>query len=137
CAFESDRVPTCRAIGYPCFERMMIATDVDCGWPCLASYESPSATGRNWSFRATEENFQYVRTMQRKNLFIPVVGDFAGPSTIRKIGQYLKEHAATVSAFYASNVEYYLDEQQQRAFYTNVLALPVDSSSVCLRFISG
>src|SRR5262245_40158131 len=130
--FESTQLPPRPAIGFPSFERMMIATDGDCGWPCLASYESPSAPGRNWSFLATEENFQYVRTMQRKNLFIPVVGDFAGPSTIRKIGLYLKEHAATVSAFYASNVEYYLDEQQQRAFYANVLALPADSSSVCL-----
>lgn len=49
----------------------------------------------------------------------------------------LKEHAETVSAFYVSNVEYYRDQQQQRAFHANVLALPADSSSVCLRFISG
>jgi hypothetical protein len=135
--FESTQLPPRPAIGFPSFERMMIATDGDCGWPCLTSYASPPAPGRNWSFLATEENFQYVRTMQRKNLFIPVVGDFSGPSTIRKIGQYLKEHGATVSAFYASNVEYYLDDQQQSAFYANVLALPADSSSVCLRFISG
>jgi hypothetical protein len=116
---------------------MMIATDGDCGSPCLTSYSQPPAPGRNWSFLATEENYQYVRSMQRKNLFIPLVGDFAGPGTIRKIGQYLKGHGATVSAFYASNVEYYLDDRQQQAFYANVLALPTDSSSVFLRFISG
>jgi hypothetical protein len=116
---------------------MMIATDGDCGSPCLTSYSAPPAPGRTWSFLATEENYQYVRSMQRRNLFIPVVGDFAGPSTIRKIGKYLKDHGATVSAFYASNVEYYLDEKQQQAFYANVLTLPTDSSSVFLRFISG
>ena len=135
--FEATQLPPRPAAGFPSFERMMIATDGDCGSPCLTSYSLPPAPGRNWSFLATEENYQYVRAMQRKNLFIPLVGDFAGPSTIRKIGQYLKQHGATVSAFYASNVEYYLDERQQQAFYANVLALPTDSSSVFLRFISG
>jgi hypothetical protein len=135
--FESTQLPPRPAAGFPSFERMMIATDGDCGSPCLTSYSLPPAPGRSWSFLATEENFQYVRSMQRRNLFIPLVGDFAGPSTLRKIGQYLKEHSASVSAFYASNVEYYLDDKQQQAFYANVLTLPTDSSSVFLRFISG
>jgi hypothetical protein len=135
--FEATELPPRPAAGFPSFERMMVATDGDCGSPCLTSYSLPPTPGRNWSFLATEENFQYVRSMQRRNLFIPLVGDFAGPSTIRKIGQYLKEHGATVSAFYASNVEYYLDDKQQQTFYANVLALPADSSSVILRFISG
>jgi hypothetical protein len=135
--FESTQLPPRPAIGFPSFERMMIATDGDCGSPCLTSYSLPPAAGRNWSFLATEENFQYVRSMQLKNLFIPLVGDFSGPGTIRKIGTYLKERGATVSAFYASNVEYYLNENQQRAFYANILSLPTDPSSVILRFVSG
>jgi hypothetical protein len=135
--FEATQLPPRPPAGFPPFDRMMIATDGDCGSPCLPSYSVPPAPGRAWSFLATEENFQYVRKMQRNNLFIPLVGDFAGPSTIRKIGQYLKDHRATVSAFYASNVEYYLDDNQQKAFYANVLSLPTDSSSVFLRFISG
>ena len=135
--FESTQLPPSPAIGFPSFERMMIATDGDCGSPCLRSYTSPPAPGRSWSFLATEENFQYVRSMQLKNLFVPLVGDFAGPGTIRKIGQYLKDHGASVSVFYASNVEYYLDQKQQQAFYANVLALPTEPSSVFLRFISG
>jgi len=135
--FEAKQLPPRPAAGFPSFERMMIATDGDCGSPCLTSYADPPAPGRTWSFLASEENFQYVRAMQRKNLFIPLVGDFAGPSTIRKIGQYLKQHGATVSTFYASNVEYYLDDKQQQAFYANVLALPTDASSVFIRFITG
>jgi hypothetical protein len=135
--FEATQLPPQPGIGFPSFERMVTATDSDCGWPCLTSYSLPPAPGRSWSFLATEENYQYVRSMQRKNLFVPLVGDFAGPSTIRKIGKYLKDHDAMVSAFYASNVEYYLDDKQQQAFYANVLALPTESSSVFLRFISG
>jgi hypothetical protein len=135
--FEATQLPPRPAAGFPSFERMMIATDGDCGSPCLTSYSQPPAPGRAWSFLATEENFQLARAMQRKNLFVPLVGDFAGPSTIRKIGKYLKDHGATVSAFYASNVEYYLDDRQQQAFYANILALPTDSSSVVIRFITG
>jgi hypothetical protein len=110
--FEATQLPPRPPAGFPSFERMMIATDGDCGSPCLTSYSLPPAPGRNWSFLATEENFQHVRSLQRRNLFISLVGDFAGPSTIRKIGQYLKEHSASGSAFYASNEEYYLDDKQ-------------------------
>jgi len=54
--------------------------------------------GHHWSYLATEENFQYVRELQRKNLFVPLVGDFSGPTTIRSIARYLKEKNANVSA---------------------------------------
>ncbi len=44
-------------------------------------------TGRNSAFLANEEDYQYVREMQRKNLIVPLVGDFAGPKVIRGIGK--------------------------------------------------
>jgi hypothetical protein len=91
--------------------------------------------GHNWSYLATEENFQYVREMQRKNLFVPLVGNFAGPTTIRSIARYLKENNANVSAFYASNVESYLDEKQTRDFYGNLLSLPVDATTTTIRYV--
>lgn len=94
-------------------------------------------TGRNSSFLATEENYLYVREMQRKNLIVPLVGDFAGPAVIRNVGRYLTEHKATVSVFYISNVETYLDDTQKQAFYANVATLPVDSSSMFIRHILG
>jgi hypothetical protein len=56
---------------------------------------------------------------------------------IRNIGRYLKERNATVGVFYISNVETYLDESQKQAFYANVATLPVDSSSMFIRFILG
>ena len=91
--------------------------------------------GHNWSYLATEESFQYLREMQRKNLIVPLVGNFSGPTTIRSIARYLKEHNANVSAFYASNVESYLDEKQTRDFYSNLLSLPSDSTTTTIRFV--
>ena len=73
--------------------------------------------------------------MQRENLIVPLVGDFAGTKAIRAVAGYLKEHQATLTAFYTSNVEQYLFEQGDdwRRFYTNVATLPVDSSSTLIR----
>jgi hypothetical protein len=50
---------------------------------------------------------------------------------IRNGGRYLTEHKTTVSVFYVSNLETYLDDTQKRAFYANVTTLPMDSSG-CL-----
>ncbi len=93
------------------------------------------AGGQNLSYLATEENFRILQDMERKNLIIPVVGDFAGPKTIRAVGAYLKEHEAPVTAFYLSNVEQYLFQQDDdwSKFYTNVAALPVDSTGMFIR----
>src|SRR4030095_8898588 len=78
-----------------------------------------------------------------KNLLIPIVGDFGGPKALRAVGQYLKDHGATVSAYYTSNVEQYLFNQTGRGgrvvnggaskFYENVGTLPLDTSSVFIR----
>lgn len=97
-----------------------------------------TATDENknaWSYLATEENFQTVREMERKNLIVPLVGDFAGTKAIRTVGKYLKDHDAVVSVFYTSNVEQYLFEQADdwRHFYSNVATLPVNPSSTFVR----
>jgi len=98
---------------------------------------SPDSTGHNWAFLANEENYRYVRELQRKNMIVPLVGDFAGPRVIRNIGRYLKEHGSVVSAFYVSNVESYFDAQKTQIFYSNVSTLPVDASSMFIRFVDG
>jgi hypothetical protein len=92
--------------------------------------------GKNWSYLATEESFQFVKELHRKNLIVPLVGDFAGRKTIRTVGRYLKDQNATVSAFYLSNVEMYILEREQWSnFCTNVASLPVDTSSTFIRFV--
>ena len=67
--------------------------------------------GEARSYLASEENYRFVRDLQQKNLVVPLVGNFAGAKAIRAVAQYLKDHQATVTAFYASNVEQYLFEQ--------------------------
>jgi hypothetical protein len=91
--------------------------------------------GQAWSYLASEENFQYIREMERKNLIIPLVGNFAGSKAIRAAGAYLKEHGATVTMFYTSNVEQYLFQQGDdwRRYYSNLATLPLDTSSTLIR----
>ena len=91
--------------------------------------------GQSRSYLATEENFQIVRDLERRNLVIPVVGDFAGPKSLRAVGHYLKEHGATLTAFYTSNVEQYLFEQGDdwRHFLANIAVFPLDPSSTFIR----
>jgi hypothetical protein len=86
------------------------------------------------SFLATEDNFRYMKDLHSRNLFIPIVGDFAGPKAIRSVGNYLRAHGTTLTAFYTSNVEEYLfSNQVWRAFYDNAATLPVTPSSVFIR----
>ena len=88
-------------------------------------------------YLANEINFRALKTLEANNLVVPLVGDFAGPTAIRTVGAYLKDHNATVTAFYLSNVEQYLFQQSDdwRHFYGNVGALPLDSSSTFIRSV--
>jgi hypothetical protein len=121
------------AAGLPSYAELMTATDSD---------------GRENSYLATEENYRIVRDLQRRNLIVPVTGDFGGPKAIRAVGKYVKDHNATVTAFYVSNVETYLFRVSSgrldastnggaKNFYDNVAALPLDSSSTFIRSWNG
>ena len=96
-------------------------------------------SGRQWSFLASEEKFRRVRELQRRNLVIPLVGDFAGPKTLLAVGSYLKAHGAMVGAFYASNVEEYIRKPlgNYTRFCSSVASLPVDAASSFIRWTSG
>jgi hypothetical protein len=93
--------------------------------------------GVNRSYMGTEENFKALQDFEKKNLILPIVGDFAGGKAIRAVAEYLKEHKAFVSAFYVSNVEQYLFQQDNdwNKFYSNVGTLPVDQSSSFIRSV--
>jgi hypothetical protein len=98
---------------------------------------------RERSYLSSEETYEFLRTMESRNLLVPLVGDFAGPKTIRALAQYLENHRATVSVFYVSNVEAYLfggrlgpsPNGGAANFYSNVRALPLTPSSMFLRSI--
>ena len=89
------------------------------------------------AFLATEGNYHTVRGLQLRNLVVPVVGDFGGPSAIRAVGKWLTERSMTATAFYVSNVEQYLwrDPGAAERFYANVSALPLDSTSMFIRSV--
>lgn len=92
--------------------------------------------GRFGSFLATEASYAAVRTLQQRNLIVPVVGDFAGDKALKQVGAYLRGHGLTVTAFYASNVEMYLLRTEEgRAFYGNLAALPINGQSVLIRSV--
>jgi hypothetical protein len=85
-------------------------------------------------YLANEANFAFLKDLQSRNMVVPVVGDFGGPKAIRAVGTYLKSIEATVSAFYLSNVEQYLNQDGKTgAFLSNVSTLPLDSSSTFIR----
>lgn len=94
--------------------------------------------GVHRSYLETEENFLVLKELESRNLVVPVVGDFGGPKAIRAIAAYLKAHEATVSAFYLSNVEQYLyQDNKWRTFCQNVQTLPLDASSTFIRSSNG
>ncbi len=66
--------------------------------------------------------------MEIHNAIVPITGDFAGPKALRSVGRYLKDHDATVTAIYTSNVEQYLfqSDTNWRRYYANVATLPID-----------
>ena len=92
--------------------------------------------GEMLSYLSSEERFTVLKDLERKNLVVPVVGNFAGPKAIRSVGNYLTEHNGTVSAFYLSNVEQFLGGIYQ-TFCGNVATLPLDDSSTFIRSVRG
>ncbi len=86
--------------------------------------------GVNRGFLANEDNWKAMKDLEVRNLIVPVVGDFAGSKAIRGVGAWLKEQGATVSAFYLSNVEQYLNRNGvEDVFICNVAQLPLDDAS--------
>ncbi len=91
--------------------------------------------GQSWSYLSSDAAYQYIRDLHRRNLIIPLVGDFAGATTLRKVADYLKQRNAIVTAFYVSNVENYLSGPGVLTkFHANVATLPIDVSSMFIRW---
>jgi hypothetical protein len=90
------------------------------------------------SYLANESNFRVVKEMEGNNLIVGVTGDFTGPKALRAVGNYVRERHATITAFYVSNVEFYLFRQGDdwKKFYANVATLPLDESSTFIRSLS-
>jgi hypothetical protein len=92
------------------------------------------ATGRSWSYLASDDAFRVLKDLESRNLLVPVVGNFGGNRALKAVGQYTREHGAVVGAFYLSNVEQYLQQDGLwGAFCANVASMPLDDDSTFIR----
>jgi hypothetical protein len=92
--------------------------------------------GQLRSYLANDENFQVLKELHEKNLLVPIVGDFAGPKALRAVGRYIRERDGTVAAFYLSNVEQYLMQNNSLdTFCANAATLPIDANSTFIRSV--
>ncbi len=108
---------------YPTYRRLLLETDL---------------SGKPTSYLASEESFRVVKDLQERDLIVPVVGDLAGAHAMEAIADYIAELEERVSAFYTSNVEFYLfgDHSFDR-YARNVMRLPRDDRSVIIRSFFG
>lgn len=96
----------------------------------------PDQHGKLGNFLAGKDDYEFVRDLHRQNLIIPVVGDFGGKKALAAIGDYLRNNGFTVSAFYTSNVEQYLFQNNVfTAFAENVRKLPINDKSLFIRAV--
>lgn len=104
---------------YPPYRDLLLETDL---------------AGNQQNYFNLEDEFQFLKKMEDQDLIVPVVGDLSGPQALKAIGQYVSEIKEHVSAFYVSNVEFYLQRQGTfDKFVDNLKTLPIDDHSVIIR----
>jgi hypothetical protein len=99
----------------PSYRALMTASDV---------------RGLSRSYLASDTAFRFIKGLHERNLIVPVVGDFgSSEGAISRVGAYVERHGSRVSAFYGSNVETYLNNQQRMTFCRSLAALPLGPGS--------
>jgi hypothetical protein len=108
---------------YPAYRELLLARDSD---------------GRASNYLASEDSYQLVKGLHARDLIIPVVGNLSGPSALSAIGSFMKGRGDTLSAIYASNVEFYLfGEGTFRDFVANLRRVPHTNNSIIIRSVFG
>ncbi|MEP7342800.1 MAG: hypothetical protein ABI977_34045 [Acidobacteriota bacterium] len=106
---------------FPSFRELIVQTDLS------------SKVG---NFLAVADDYNFVREMHRKNLIVPLVGDFGGTKALAAVGDYLRKNGMTVTAYYLSNVEQYLfDGSSFDGFARNIKKLPITDKSLFIRAV--
>lgn len=106
---------------YPDFEDLLVATTLE---------------GEPACFLATRDRFEFINKMHERNLIVPVVGNLGSNKVLQSISDYTKAQKKTISAFYTSNVEVYLNSFDKPAFESmieSVRSFPITSKSVFIR----
>ncbi len=95
---------------------------------------SRSLAGGPGHFLSRPDDYAHVRGLAESGRLIPVVGDFAGEGAIRRIAQFVEGQDEVVTAFYVSNVEFYLMRNGVFPTYVdNVRSLPRSESAQFIR----
>ena len=104
---------------YPTYRQLILETDVD---------------GDRSSWLASQSAYDVVRALHLANRIVPVVGDLSGRHAIREIGAVLRESGLPLTAFYVSNVEFYLWRARSiERWVDNGRSLPVADGAVVIR----
>ena len=108
---------------YPTYRDLLLETDGE---------------GHQRNYLASEGTFQFVKDLQAHDKVIPVVGNLAGPSAMTALARALTARHELLSAFYVSNVEFYLErEGTYQRFATNLSRMPRAPNGVVIRSIFG
>jgi hypothetical protein len=108
---------------YPTYRDLLVETDGE---------------GHQRNYLASEESFQFVKGLETRDRVIPVVGNLGGPSAMAAVARALAARHEQLSAFYVSNVEFYLERDgTYQRFATNLARMPRTSNSVIIRSIFG
>jgi hypothetical protein len=99
---------------FPSYRALMTRTDI---------------MGQTRSFLASAERFAFVKGLHERNLLVPLVGDFGGTHALRGISDFARGRGATVTVFYASNVQVFLSNAQTTTFCETLAGLPHTSGS--------
>ncbi|MDX2036632.1 MAG: hypothetical protein SFX72_08265 [Isosphaeraceae bacterium] len=83
---------------------------------------------------ASSSTFARVRDLERSDRLVPLTADFAGPTALRRTGEWLRAHRLEVGVFYVSDVEFFLLRAGRFADYVaNLSALPWAAGAVIVR----
>jgi hypothetical protein len=104
---------------YPTYGDLLVETDRD---------------GHHGNYLAAEDDYQFVRALEQRDLVIPVIGNLSGASALPKIAELIESRGERLSAFYTSNVEFYLfGDGTFPRYFQNLKRLPHTPQSVIIR----
>ena len=95
---------------------------------------SRDAAGEPSHLLGREARYRAVRDLQLGDRLVPVVGDFAGPGTLPRLAAWLRARRLAVSAFYLSDVEFFLVRGgRYPAFAAGLALLPWADGAALIR----
>jgi hypothetical protein len=94
--------------------------------------------GERTNYLAREEDFQFVKSLQARDLVIPVTGNLGGEQALAAVSRLIGARGERVSVLYTSNAEDYLMRDGAFAqFARTVAAMPRGPKSVIIRSYFG